>query len=254
MNRKILLIAISFCLLAGNHFIMAQEISKQLVTAFGQSAVHISTVFESCTGDSKQGNCAAIALIKAAMGQYKTLNQIYSSFIIRGNTFDIKFNDGVEVTVSNSDVDTAKKYSGILKLDNAAYYDSAMIIFASICQRVIVNKPFFKDRYLKDKVGYNNTDCIKTFNDAVDYVDSGYPTVNVGDFLGLSLEPVSKSDLQTQPSLIINDRAHAAYCSYGIQDINGKSYKIKRGRMENPLRNFFGIKTGRITGVYKLKK
>ena len=226
-----------------------QELSKHLVTDFGQTVVSVSSSFEKCSGDKNQGNCATIALVKASLAQFKTLNNIFKEFKQAGDSFYFKFNDNIQASISTYDIDTVKKYSGIVKISNSVYYDSAMIIYAAICKRVLVAK-----QLLHKERGYNNPNCILTFRDAVDYISSGYPTATVNELLGFKMEILSIADIPSESALIINDAAHAAYCSNGVQDILGKVFNVTDNRMENPKRNLLGIKTGKITGVYRLAK
>lgn len=229
---------------------MAQnELSKHLVTDFGQTFVTVSPSFEKCSGDGNKGNCATIALVKASIAQFKTLNNIFKEFKSVGDSLYFKFNDNIEASISRQDIDTVIKYSGIVDLSNSIYFDSAMIVYTAICKRVFVTK-----QLLLRGSGYNNPDCIITFRDAVDYISSGYPTATVNELLGFKMDILSISNIPSEPALIINDAAHAAFCSNGIQDISGRKFLVTGNRMENPRRNLLGVKTGKITGVYKLAK
>ena len=47
-----------------------------LINDFFQSNVTMDTVFEQCTNDLNQGNCAAVAVIKAALAEFSTIDRI----------------------------------------------------------------------------------------------------------------------------------------------------------------------------------
>jgi len=241
---------IFFLLLASVFKSVAQvDITKQIITDFGQTVVTVSDNFERCSGDHNQGNCATIALVKASIAQFKTLKNIFKEFRQNGDSFYLKFNDDIEASISKQEIDTAIKYSGIANISHSVYYDSSMIVYTAICKRVLVAK-----QTLHRSGGYNNPDCIVTFRDAVDYISSGYPTATVCELLGLKFIVLTVSDIASESALIINDSAHAAYCSNGIQDILGQEYRITDNRMKNPRRSFLGSSTGKIKGVYKLIK
>ena len=226
-----------------------EDLAKHLITDFGQTSVTVSDNFERCSNDHNQGNCATIALVKAAVAQFKTLKNIFKEFKQNGDSFYLKFNDDIEATISKQEIDIVKQYSGIANISNSVYYDSSMIVYTAICKRVLVAK-----NTLHRSRGYNNPDCIVSFRDAVDYISSGYPTATVCELLGLKFKVLGVADIVSESALIINDSAHAAYCSNGIQDILGKEFSITENRMKNPRRSFLWSSNGKITGVYKLLK
>ncbi len=94
-------------------FAIAQQRSPNLINGFYQTVVDISPIFQSCNQDVSVGNCATIALVKACLGQFKTLNNIYRHFSVNADSFYFVFNDGVAVSVSKNEVDTVKKHSGL---------------------------------------------------------------------------------------------------------------------------------------------
>ncbi len=127
-----------------------------------------------CYKARKEGNCVTIALVKAALGTFTTLNNIYKDFKIKGDSFFLKFNDNVSVAISKTEIDIVKNVSGIKPEVGTVYYDSAMIIYTSICKRIYLNK-----------VKYPDTKCIFSFRNAVDYIDCGYGTDSAPELLGI---------------------------------------------------------------------
>ena len=104
-------------------------------------------------------------------------------------------------------------------------YNDGIIIYALICQRTL---------QLKDKL-IDRPQCLKNFRNAVEAINSGYVTNVAYKLLGVKkFKIISKKKIKNYKSVIIRTGDHASYCSYGYQDIFGKKYKIRNGRMKNP--------------------
>lgn len=235
-------------LLAILNFVVFEEqnnTSKILVKDFYQAGVTVSKDFKKCTGDDKVGNCATIALIKASIAQFGSLNNIYSDIQFEPNgTINFIFSDGVKLNVTMAERKVAGKLGGFGKnrtSKNSIYLDSAIMMYASICKRVLLEKKI---------------KCVKNFDKAVQYINSGYPTKNVYKLLGFDSVNVKFSDIKNHKAVIAWCRAHAAYINYGTQDCFGYNKEIrivKRGS-----RKVYQMRNSRtyddISGAYILTK
>lgn len=224
------------------------DVPRILVEDFYQAGVTVGEDFKKCTGDDKVGNCATIALIKASIAQFGSLNNIYQE--IRFNpdsTIHFTFNDGVELDVTVEERRIAGKLGGFGRnrtTRSSIYRDSAIMMYASICKRILLEK-------LKDK-----SKCVTNFDKAVRFINSGYNTGNVYKLLGLDSIRVRFADIRNHEAVIAWCSAHAAYINNGTQDCFGHSKEIrsvKRGRRQvYQMRN--SVAFDDINGAYILTK
>lgn len=191
-----------------------------IIRGFYQGLVVVSDDFQKCSKDNNLGNCATIALIKCALIEFETKENIFKSYKKENDVISCVFNDDVEVSINFSDIEIVKKLSGIKYDNSSSQYEDAIIVYALICKRVLNNN--------------NGTVCIKDFTNAVEYINSGYSTDGVHNLLGLKKKYVRIRDLVSYKSAIIWTGAHASYCTYGIQDILGNQHKVRFGTMKNP--------------------
>jgi hypothetical protein len=205
-------------------YTQAQEPNERLIKDFYQGNVEVNNTLNACIKDNEWGNCVAIAVIKAALGKFKTINNIYKEYDTKNNMVYITFNDGVQISLSKEELDIVNTLAKFEKSENSVYYNDAIIIYASMCKRALVRKNV-----------YNQTGhCIANFTDAVSFINSGYSTPSCGELLGLKLVSIRKSKIKTTEAVIINTSAHTAFCSYGTQDNVGRTYVIKLNHMKNP--------------------
>ncbi len=215
--------------------ILSAQKNFDIITNFSQGFVEVSDSFQECNKDHELGNCAAIALIKCALIAFESKENIFNMYETKDDVISCTFHDEVQASVFAYEVDSVKKLSGIKGDPNNQDYNDAMIIYALICKRVLEHK--------------NDICCIKNFVNAVEYVNSGYATADVHELLGLKKVPIDLDKLKDYKACIIWSNAHAAYCSFGQQDILGEKYKVRFRFMKNPI----GI-GGRIQGGYGLTK
>lgn len=225
------IIVIFFIQIAAN--IAFSQDKAVFITDFYQGLVTVSVEFQKCNENKKLGNCATIALIKASLAEFGDVGNIFKKYSTTGDSISCTFNDGISVSIKENDRDVVKKLSGIKKPDNSKYYETAITIYALICKRLVFAK-----------IG-----CVLNFENAVEYLNSGYSTPNVPELLALKSISVRIKDLKNYPSVIIYTSAHAAFCTNGYQDFLGESHKIKLNWMKNPI----GI-GGKISGAFRLTK
>ncbi|MRX41324.1 hypothetical protein GJU43_18710 [Flavobacterium sp. LC2016-23] len=214
-------------------FVFAQ--SSKLVTDFKQTTVIVSDQFADCNHDHKLGNCVSIAVIKCALGQFGAIENVFKSFIKNDDgSFNVEFFDGIKVKVTTSEIDIVKQISGITPNANSKYFEDAIIIYACMCKRI------YEEAQSEKK-------CILTFTNAVESLNSGYPTIDGSKLLGMDRTDLTLEQIKTEPNAVIWCSAHAAYISSGTQDLLGNPMPLRNNKMRNLARY------SKIKGGYKLK-
>jgi hypothetical protein len=216
------------------------SMEERLISDFYQTTVVINATMKKCVDDKVWGNCVVIGLIKTALAQFGTVKDIYRSCEIENNAARMVFNDGLAVELTKDDITVANQYARFGKGENSVYYDSAIIIYASICKRIQIHKAGVIESQKR---------CINSFTDAIHFINSGYSTDNSGILLGLKLERKNLSELNNLPFAMIRTSAHTAFCTKGVQDNLGDKFSIINGRMKNPASGPRAIKR-----VYIFKK
>lgn len=233
-GKWLLLVFIHLVSLKG--FSQPATFNEALITDFYQGKVIVSEGFQNCVNDHVLGNCVAVALIKTALGEFGTVSGIYKNYSEQNDLINIEFADGIKAEINKQEIEIVQRLSGITKADDSKFYDAAIIIYASICKRVLVQKNIY------------SAACIRDFTSAVEYINSGFPTKDAHTLLGLKKVPLPVSDLQTTQAAIVWCSAHAAYCSYAKQDLLGSKIFLKKNKMMN-LKRY-----SRISDAYRLTK
>ena len=213
---------------------------EEIISDFFQGTVIIREETKKCLKDYKNGNCVAIALIKAALVQFESIENIFSLYKEFDNQIKVTFKDSFEVSVNREEIDIVKKISGIEDKSNSVYYQTGIKLYAIICKRIYLSKEMY------------STKCINSFLDAVEYLNSGYPTKKAYHLLALDRKRISPKKITSFKSVIIYSGAHASYCNYGYQDIMGTKNKIKNILGVRWMKNPRGI-GGKVKGAYILK-
>lgn len=218
-----------FPLLAQN-----DSLGEELIGDFYQGLVKVEPDTKKCLNDYKLGNCVAIALIKCALAQFGSIENIFEDYEVIENGYAATFSDGQNVSLYDSEIQIVKEISGIRHKVSPKYYQSALILYGLICKKIFIEKQ-------------ESSRCINSFKNAVEYINAGYPTKIAPQLLGLTGE-APKNKIQSYKAVVIWSRAHAAFASNGIQDIAGKRFFITSGKM----RNMRG--KGKIRGAFILTK
>ena len=237
--KKSVIIFLLFIFIS-NDLVAQSPLSDRLIGDFYQTIVAPDKKMKKCIHDNKWGNCVAIALIKAAIAEFKTIENIYKSYRLTDDKIIIIFNDGLEIEVTANEIESARKFSAFGRGNNSVYYDSAIIVYASICKRILVYKKIQKEE---------NKKCINNFEDAMYFINSGYSTEISASLLGLHFVSKNLNDLGSLESAIIRTSAHTAFCTQGVQDISGNRFIVHDGLMKNPASGPRPIK-----GIYILAK
>jgi hypothetical protein len=240
MKRSILLFA---CLCCVFFSLNAQTPRYDLIDGFYQDQVFQDEVLNKCLDDQTWGNCVTIATIKAAIATFGSIPNIYQEYRWLNDTLNITFHDGVKIQLSRRDTSEARKWFGVLAEANGwNHLDSAAIVFSSVCMRAFVRRNIYSDSL-----------CIKSYHDAIGFINSGYATKNAGELLGVKLIPIKVRNISVNKAAIIYSTAHAAFCSYGMQDDQGDRYKVKHLLLISLMKNPMGWASN-IVGAFVLKK
>lgn len=202
-----------------------ETLGEKLISDFYQTQVAYDGSYAACIDDHEWGNCVSIAVIKASLAEFKTVKAIYKGFSIKNDTVFIVFNDDLKIFVSNEERNMAAGMAGFGKGINSMYYDTAIIIYASICKRALERKYIYPA----------DSACLHTFKDAVYFINSGYSTGSAGELLCLKLSPVGKKEALHSNAAIIRTSAHTAFCTKGVQDFLGRRHPVKMLWMRNPI-------------------
>lgn len=214
---------------------------KEIISDFKQGTVIISNETKNCLQDYKNGNCVTIALIKAALVEFGSIENIFETYKTLDNETTVSFKSSLSITVNQEEIKLVEQISGIIPKENSIYYKSATKLFAIIAKRIL----YFNEQY--------SSSCIKSFKNAVEYLNSGYSTKSAHELLELKKVPIKIKHIKKKKSAIIYSNAHASYSSYGDQDIFGKSNRITQLGFVSWMKNPKGI-GGVILGAYILNK
>lgn len=234
-----------FLLLAGLHS-NAQVINvtdQQLFKAFKQDIVKFQGTLSKFGGG---GNCASIALIKSAIGNFG-INGVFKNITIDSvnKMVHVTLRDDATVDLTFNKYNNGKKYFSIQKIgdDNISKQiaDYARICFAVMCRREQLKLGYDKNRFYR----------------GVDKLNKGQAAEDIYTLLGLKNEIItdlSFDNLKNFKNLVVYNRPHAVYSSSGNYD------EFFRGTVTGiePLNrlNFFHCKTEDgcpILGAYTLK-
>ncbi|MEB2777466.1 hypothetical protein SYJ56_19280 [Algoriphagus sp. D3-2-R+10] len=176
------------------------------------------------------GNCASVALIKAAMF---TFGHEVISYVKEGKDYKVTLKNGDSVSFSEDELSYAKKESSFIigksedeneKKEFQKILDFAHLCFAVICKMAQLNGDF-SSRFSKFIIPEN-------FEIAVEIINDGTLTPQVYEFLGLEehVTPTFRYKLKKrvkQPlGMVIWTKSHAMYCSEGSFDRYGKKEKF----------------------------
>ncbi|NVK64250.1 MAG: hypothetical protein HWE22_06665 [Flavobacteriales bacterium] len=214
---------------------------KEIIGDFFQGTVIIREETKACLDDYKNGNCVTIALIKTALVQFGSIDKIFASYVKKDGITEVLFKDGTKARISEEEKNVVRNISGIKHIDDAVYYETAIELFALIAMRVYELKSTYSEK------------CIHSFQHAVEFLNSGYPTEKSPELLGLARKPIKVKRLNNYKSAIIYSSAHTAYCCYGYQDQAGKSNKVNRVLGVSWMKNMRGI-GGVVSGAFILKE
>ena len=179
-------------------------------------ASHLSSqsapLFTAFQQDS-ESNCASIALIKAMMGTYGVAN-VYNRLPSRPGEHVYRLKDGSEVILTQAELTNAIGRTGFKKPDNA---DPTICAYADTCYAIMAKK----------RMHVRNS---ATFQISLDSLSDGYPTVSVGELLGVELvriRPQRPGKIKELKHIIVYNTYHAVYASEGLYDESKKNGAVR---------------------------
>lgn len=182
------------------------------ITSFGQANDSLLFIgFKQGTVESdakKAGNCASVAIIKAAIGTYG-VNKVFSIHEQR-DTVLVILKNGTKLALSKSELDLASKKSAFIpgdttKLPVMELYRYAQLCFAVLCKN-------YQNNFTKNK----------TYEQSIDIINQGYTTAEIYKLLGLKVKEVgnnpSYETLKPYKNLVLWNSAHGVYFNEGYYD------------------------------------
>jgi len=179
------------------NFAHAQDL--QLMNAFKQGQVE------------GPGNCASVAMIKAAIDRYGVGNVFMRIRDEASRTYFVRLYSGVALTLTYDEIEKAAKEAGFIE---SKYPEMQTVkLYADTCFAVMAKHLQMVEALHDDGVKYDQ------FEDAIKDLNNGYSSTNVSALLGLNTTVVKKkSEMRQKSGVVIYNKSHAAYASYGQYD------------------------------------
>ena len=197
------------------------------------------------------GNCASIAIIKAAI--YTFGDQIFQEWSQQENRYNIILKNGDQVTFTQEEFDYAKEEASFIlgeaenEADNQLFVEMrelAYLSFTAICKMVQIHGDY--SSRLKQFI------IPEDFKTAVEIINDGTDTPDVYELLGLEdhVTPIYrwkiKKRTKSDTGMVIWTKGHAMFAAKGYFDLYGNRIKIRNRVMRILPGNV-------ISGMFKLK-
>lgn len=150
------------------------------------------------------GNCASIALIKAAIGTFGVGNVFTSSKDEENKILLVRLKDDTSYSIPFSEIDLSIKENGFKiksQLDQAlkikAYADTCFAVMVKVQEKI--------QKY-------------DSYEKSLSSLLNGYYTPNVYKLLGVEFKEIPKEDLKNNANVIFYNYYHAVYSSFGYYD------------------------------------
>lgn len=152
-------------------------------------------------GQSKEGNCASVAVIKAALDKYD--GKVFQSVSKTANGYDVTQQDGKKVTISKDELKTAAKFADFKGKPNEAK-SLAVLCFATIAKR-------------------GSQEGMGSFDQALKKLDSGFDPKKAAQLLGLGnkIKEIDPKSAANQDGAVAWNNVHAVYEDNGKTDSYG---------------------------------
>jgi len=152
-------------------------------------------------GQSKEGNCASVAVIKAALDKYD--GKIFQSATKTGNGYDVVQQDGKKLTISKNELQQAAKFADFKGKPNEAK-SLAILSFATIAKR-------------------GSQEGMGSFEQSLKKLDSGFDPKKAAQLLGLGnkIKEVDPKTASKQDGAVAWNNVHAVYQDNGKTDSYG---------------------------------
>ncbi|MEO0896988.1 MAG: hypothetical protein AAFY71_11350 [Bacteroidota bacterium] len=219
---------------------------EKMITDFRQGNVKIPFWFKVAHLDFGVGNCASVALIKAALTTYQSVEDVFESYEEKDGQIFVTFRSNGKAYVIKADL--WKKIKRFPDFRNgfqgeSSYKEDAIKLFAIMCH-----------------VYHKKNNTLNPVRSAY-HLNSGYDTSKIPALLGLEVEMLfnrSKEGqvpegfsqrLKREESVVVWSGEHAAFMSKGVQDDFGQAAPFKNNMVQGA-----NTSQARIQGAYILKK
>ena len=154
-------------------------------------------------GQSKEGNCASVAVIKAALDKFD--GKVFQSVQKSGDGYDVTQQDGKKVTVTKGELQKAAKAADFKGKPNEAK-SMAVLMFATIAKR-------------------GASEGMGSFDQALKKLDSGFDPKKAAQLLGLGnrIKEVDPSSAGQKDGVVAWNSRHAVYMDEGKTDSYGQA-------------------------------
>lgn len=152
-------------------------------------------------GQTKEGNCASVAVIKAALDKYD--GKIFQSATKTGNGYDVVQQDGKKLSISKDELKTAAKFANFKGKPNEAK-SLAVLSFATIAKR-------------------GSQEGMGSFEQALKKLDSGFDPKRAAQLLGLGnkIKEIDPKSAAQHDGAVAWNNVHAVYEDNGKTDSYG---------------------------------
>jgi hypothetical protein len=203
-------------------------------------------VYEDSTG---AGNCASIALIKAAI--YTFGFEVFE-YTLQNDKYSVKLKNDDTVQFSVTELDFAKSQSSFILSDTDSQEEEsafneileyAYLCFATICKMVQIHGDYSQR--------FSKLITPDSFEQAVETINDGTTTPEVYELLGLekNVSPIYRYKVKQHVSddcgMVIWTTGHAMFAADGYFDLYGNRTKFKS-------RTMFRVPGKIFTGVFQL--
>lgn len=155
-------------------------------------------------GQTSEGNCASVAVIKAALDKYGT--KVFNTVTKNGGGFQVGLQDGKTVNVTREELAQAAKAARFKGAPNAAK-SMAVLMYAVIAKQAAAE-------------GHEGA---RDFGSALKTLANGENPKRVAKMLGLKTKDVSVNEAgQSQQGAVAWSGRHAVYTANGTTDQYGK--------------------------------
>lgn len=154
-------------------------------------------------GQSQEGNCASVAVIKAALDKYE--GKVFQEVKKSGDGYDIKMQDGKSVKVSKGELTRAAKAAD-LKGKPSEVKSMAILMFAAMAKR-------------GSEEGMGNFDAV------LKDMNNGFDPKKSAQLLGLGqkIKEVDPQSAGKNDAVVAWDNKHAVYVDEGKTDSYGQA-------------------------------
>lgn len=152
-------------------------------------------------GQTKEGNCASVAVIKGALDKYD--GKVFQSVTKTGNGYDVVQQDGKKLTISKDELKTASKFANFKGKPNEAK-SLAILCFATIAKR-------------------GAQEGMGSFEQTLKKLDSGFDPKKAAKLLGLGnkIKDIDPKSASKQDGAVAWNNVHAVYQDNGKTDSYG---------------------------------